>query len=237
MWQQIIVNGGEVVAGVPVESWLLGAYLNGFSYLPFPEVVLPCYNLNIINLDLMIVVDGMFSNCRERGLERMATKIGCTKHQRRRKTRNHPTLLNKATKLAWHFHTSRAYQKNSPTSTVTTGSVCIMSRSIPSDQFLYIPKIRLWTLINVVLFINLAVPNARTHTWMKPVDLLAPDLKNILFFCTFPTNPVKVLGLLDIFSESVDCSKRHLDLFQRCDDSLLVTWPPIMEWSCDSRSS
>ena len=38
-------------------------------YLLFPEVVLPCYDLNIINLDFKTVVDGMFSNCSERCLE------------------------------------------------------------------------------------------------------------------------------------------------------------------------
>ena len=69
MWQQIIVNGGEVVASVPVESWLLSAYFNGLTYLPFPEVVLSCFDLSIINLAFMAVIHGMSSNSSKRGLE------------------------------------------------------------------------------------------------------------------------------------------------------------------------
>ena len=35
MWQQIIVDGGKVVAGIPVEWWLLSTDLYSFSYFPF----------------------------------------------------------------------------------------------------------------------------------------------------------------------------------------------------------
>ena len=54
--------GGEVVSGVPVESWLLGAYFYGFPDFALPKMVLSRDYFDIVHHDIVLVGFTMFAN-------------------------------------------------------------------------------------------------------------------------------------------------------------------------------
>ncbi len=65
---QVAVDGWQVVSGVPVECGFVGPDLNGLTNFSVPVVVFPQNDLDVIHLDLMFVLRGMFTDCCQRGL-------------------------------------------------------------------------------------------------------------------------------------------------------------------------